>query len=52
MAVLKYKTRGDSTPSGKAKIFFCCHPDDFDLYFEKICKDILDICDEIKLTNN
>ena len=41
---MKVITRGNSNPSGKAKLFFCCHPDDFDRYFDRICDDILDIC--------
>ncbi|MCF0114870.1 MAG: toll/interleukin-1 receptor domain-containing protein, partial [Erysipelotrichaceae bacterium] len=43
MAILKYKTRGQSSPQGKAKIWFCCHPEDFKAYFEPICKEILDL---------
>ena len=35
-----YKTKGNSTPHGKPRVFFTCHPDDFDKYFEKICTDI------------
>ena len=34
MANLKYKTRGDSSPLGKPRVYFCCHPGDFDNYFE------------------
>ena len=37
---LKVKTRGGSTPSGKRKVYFTCHPKDFDLYFDKVCDDI------------
>lgn len=40
MSLLKYKTRDDSTPIGKPRIYFTCHPDDFKLYFPKICSDI------------
>lgn len=39
---LKYITRQNSLPHGKPKVFFCCHPDDFSLYFPEISKDILD----------
>ena len=37
---LKVKTRGGSSPSGKRKVYFTCHPKDFDLYFDKVCDDI------------
>ncbi len=37
---LRYKTRGNSTPNRKPKVFFCCHPLDFTLFFDEICKDI------------
>ena len=40
MATFLYKTKGDSTPTGKPKVYFTCHPDDFDRSFEKICEDI------------
>ena len=39
MANLQYKTKGNSNPKGKPKIYFCCHIDDFPLYFEEISKD-------------
>lgn len=38
---LKYKTRGNSSPNQKPKLYFCCHHDDFQLYFEKVSKCIL-----------
>ena len=41
MSNLKYRTRGDSTPQGKPKVYFCCHPKDFGRFFERISKDIL-----------
>ncbi|MBR3919222.1 MAG: toll/interleukin-1 receptor domain-containing protein, partial [Clostridia bacterium] len=41
MAKLSYKTRGNTTPQGKQKVFFCCHPDDFQGYFETISDEIL-----------
>ena len=43
MKRLKYKTRGQSSPSGKSKIYFSCHPDDFELYFDEISDEILKI---------
>ena len=41
MAELKFLTRGGSDPSGKPKVYFACHPDDFKLYFDSVCNDIL-----------
>ena len=38
---LKYKTRGKTSAQGKPRVYFCCHPEDHDLYFEEICADIL-----------
>ena len=40
MAKFLIKTKGNADPSGKRKIYFTCHPDDFSRYFEKICEDI------------
>ena len=42
MGALKYKTRGDSSPSGKARVYFTCHPADFPLCFRRITDDILE----------
>ena len=41
MANLKYKTRGNSSPQGKQRVYFCCHPEDFDKYFEAVSDEIL-----------
>ncbi len=38
---LSYKTRGNSSPQGKPKVYFCCHPDDFGYLFESISEEIL-----------
>ena len=35
------KTRGGVNPQGKPRVFFTCHPQDFDKYFTKITEDIL-----------
>ena len=40
MATIKCRTKGDSSPNGKPRVYFTCHPEDFDRYFEKICEDI------------
>ncbi len=39
-AVFSYKTRDSAQPGGKPRVYFTCHPDDFDRYFEKICEDL------------
>ena len=41
MFTLSYKTRGGAKPTGKQRVFFTCHPDDFDRCFNKISDDIL-----------
>ncbi len=39
---LNYKTRGkDISPQGKPRVYFCCHPDDFHLFFSSISSEIL-----------
>ena len=40
MAEFKVRTKGNSSPNGKPRVYFTCHPDDFDSYFDKICEDI------------
>ncbi len=40
MAEFKVKTNGGADPHGKPRVYFCCHPDDFDRYFDKICEDV------------
>ena len=37
---LKCKTLGGGSPNGKPRVFFTCHPADFERSFEKICADI------------
>jgi len=41
MSQLRVKTRGNSSPNGKSRVYFCCHPDDFAIHFEEISSDIL-----------
>jgi len=43
MSSLLYKTRGNSTPQGKPRVFFACHPADFENAFELLSKDILEL---------
>ena len=40
MTKLIYKTKGNSDPRGKPRLYFSCHPDDFDMTFETVCEDI------------
>ncbi|MBR7161510.1 MAG: toll/interleukin-1 receptor domain-containing protein, partial [Clostridia bacterium] len=40
MAKFLYKTKGDSSPERKPRVYFTCHPEDFEKHFEKICEDI------------
>ena len=40
MAKILCKTKGNGSPKGKPRVYFTCHPADFDAYFEKICDDI------------
>lgn len=41
MSTLGFKTREMTSPQGKPKIYFSCHPDDFTLYFDSISSAIL-----------
>ena len=41
MSELKVKTRGDSKAQGKPRVFFSCHPDDFEKYFIPVSSEIL-----------
>ena len=36
MSSLKYKIRGSVSPQGKPRVYFCCHHDDFNRYFNDI----------------
>ena len=40
MANMLCKTMGNANPKGKPRVYFSCHPEDFEKYFEKICEDI------------
>ena len=41
MSKLKFKTRRNTPPQGKPKVYFCCHPNDFKKNFEIISDEIL-----------
>lgn len=45
MIKLQSKTRNDTSPTGKGKVYFCAHPDDRETYFPEIAKDILALQD-------
>lgn len=51
-----YKTRGNSSPNGKSRILFVCHPEDFEITFQNIVDEILSMHDcaiwYLKNTNN
>ena len=42
MADFQFRTRGQQSPQGKQRVYFTCHPDDFEKYFEEIQKESLD----------
>lgn len=37
---MKYVTRGNFSPNGKPRVYFTCHPEDFEKHFQKVCDDI------------
>lgn len=45
MSRFKYKTRGNSSPHQKVNVYYSCHPKDFEMYFEKISSEILEVYD-------
>lgn len=38
---IKHKTRGNTSAQGKQRVFFCCHPADYERYFKSISDEIL-----------
>lgn len=40
MSAIKIKSKNNSGIDKKPRVFFTCHPDDFEKHFEKICEDI------------
>lgn len=40
MAEILCRTRENTNPKGKPRVYFTCHPADFEKYFHKICQDI------------
>ncbi len=45
MLNLRCKTRGNASPKGKPRVYFTCHPQDFEYYFQKISNDVLSLYD-------
>ena len=43
--MFKCKTKGNVSPQGKRRVYFTCHPDDYDRFFEKISAEILKFLD-------
>ncbi len=43
MSNLKYKTKANTNPKGKPRVYFSSHPDDFDKYFEQLSNEILEL---------
>ena len=41
--ILFYKTRGGARPQGRPRIYFCCHPEDFQNTFGPITDELLEI---------
>ncbi|MBR4873862.1 MAG: tetratricopeptide repeat protein [Clostridia bacterium] len=40
MATFSYQVKGNGDPKGRPRVYFTCHPDDFESYFEKIRDDL------------
>lgn len=40
---MKYKTRGNASPQGRPRVFFCCAAADFDRLFEPVTEEILSV---------
>lgn len=41
MFELSHKTLRGADPTGKPRVYFCCHPEDFNKYFESVSDEIL-----------
>ena len=40
MTQILCKTKGNASPKGKPRVWFACHPADFEKYFEKVCAEL------------
>ncbi|MBQ3330009.1 MAG: tetratricopeptide repeat protein [Ruminococcus sp.] len=45
MSELNFVTKGNASPQGKPKVYFTCHPTDFERTFRSICEDIFKVYD-------
>ena len=41
MSILRFKTRSNTNPQGKPKVYFCAPPEDYSKYFDIITNEIL-----------
>lgn len=41
MSILRFKTRSNTNPQGKPKVYFCAPPEDYSKYFDIISEEIL-----------
>ena len=42
MADMLCRTNANINPQGKPRVYFTCHPEDFETYFDKVCQDIFE----------
>ena len=42
MADMLCRTSTNINPQGKPRVYFTCHPEDFETYFDKVCQDIFE----------
>ena len=42
---LKVRTMGNASPQGKSRVYFSCHPEDREKYFDITCEQILSVND-------
>lgn len=43
--MFQYKTKGNVSPQGKRRVYFSCHPKDYERFFERISAEVLNITD-------
>lgn len=41
--MFQYKTKGNVSPQGKRRVYFTCHPKDYERFFERISAEVLNI---------
>ena len=45
MPQLAYITRGNASPQGKPRVYFCCHPADQAAFLQPMAKELLAVVD-------